>query len=109
MLDITEAQTRKEKIDVLLREQGWDVKDSTKVMIEVDTKQSDFKARDYKNISETLRNDEESKYADYVLLDKTGSPMAIIEAKRTSKDPILGQRQAMEYADDVKSQMGKDR
>ncbi len=108
MPDITEAQTRKEKIDVLLKEQGWDVKDSTKVIIEVDTKQSDFKTRDYKTISETLRNDEESKYADYMLVDKTGSPMAIIEAKRTSKDPILGQKQAMEYADDIKAQTGKE-
>ncbi len=95
-------------IDVLLREQGWQVEDRTKVILEVDTKQSDFKAQDYKNVTETLKNDFESRFADYLLLDSHGSPIAIVEAKRTSKDPILGQKQAEQYADDIKAQIGKD-
>ena len=38
-----------------------------------------------------------------------GAPLAIIEAKRTSRDPILtAQKQAQEYADDIKTQTGKD-
>jgi type I restriction enzyme R subunit len=74
----------------------------------VDTKQSDFRAQNYKTVSETLKNDLDSKYADYLLLDPQGAPIAIVEAKRTSKDPILGQKQAEEYADDIKSQTGKD-
>ena len=37
-----------------------------------------------------------------------GAPIAIVEAKRTSKDPIMGRKQAEEYADDIKSQTGKD-
>ena len=108
MLDLNEFQTRKQKIDILLQEQGWDVGNRSKVVLEVDTKQSDFKKQDYKQVNETRKNDAESKYADYLLLDGTGKPLAIIEAKRTTKDPILGQKQAEEYADDIKAQTGKD-
>ena len=108
-MDLNEFQTRKQKIDVLLLEQGWTVKDRNRVIVEVDTKQSDFKAQRYKTVSDTLKNDLESKYVDYLLLDSYGAPIAIIEAKRTSKDPILtAQKQAEEYADDIKKQLGKD-
>jgi type I restriction enzyme R subunit len=108
MSEPTEAQTRREKIDPLLKEQGWDVKNSSQVKLEVDTKQSNFVSLDYKTVKETLKNDEDSKYVDYLLLDSTGAPLAIVEAKRTSKDSFLGQRQAEEYADDIKRQTGKD-
>lgn len=51
----------------------------------------------------------DSKYIDYLLLDSYGSPIAIVEAKRISKDPILtAQRQAEEYADDIKSKFDID-
>jgi Type I site-specific restriction-modification system, R (restriction) subunit and related helicases len=108
MVDRNEFQTRIEKIDVLLKEQGWDVGDRSKVILEADTRQSDFKKQNYKQAHETFRNDAESRYVDYLLLDSAGKPLAIIEAKRTIKDPILGQKQAEEYADDIKSQTGKD-
>jgi Type I site-specific restriction-modification system, R (restriction) subunit and related helicases len=108
MLNLNELQTRKQKIDVLLKEHGWDVSDRSKVIAEVDTKQSDFKKQLYKQVNETLKNDLESKYVDYLLLDSLGNPIAIIEAKRTSKDPIVGQKQAEQYADDIKAQTGKD-
>lgn len=108
MLDLNELQTRKQKIDVLLKEHGWDVSDRSKVIVEVDTKQSDFRKQIYKEVNDTLKNDAESKYADYLLLDCLGAPIAIIEAKRTSKDPIVGQKQAEQYADDIKAQTGKD-
>jgi type I restriction enzyme, R subunit len=107
-LDLSEFETRKKKIDVLLLEQGWHVSDRLKVVLEVDTKQSDFRTQNYRTVSETLKNDLDSKYADYLLLDTQGAPIAIVEAKRTSKDPLLGQKQAEEYADDIKSQTGKD-
>lgn len=96
-------------IDVMLKEQGWLVSDRTKVIAEADTKQSDFRAQNYKTVSETLRNDMESKYVDYLLLDMFQAPIAIIEVKRTSKDPILtAQKQAEEYANHIKAQTGKD-
>ena len=107
-MDRNEFRTRLEMIDVLLKEQGWVVSDRSRVQAEVDTKQSDFVAKNYKTVSETLKNDMESKYVDYLLLDSFGAPLAIVEAKRTSKDPHLGQKQAEMYADDIKRQTGKD-
>ena len=78
----------------MLGQAGWDVKDQTQVVMEVDTKQSDFKKRIYKTVKDTLRDPEveERAYADYLLLDQSGSVMAVIEAKKTSKDPILGEK-----------------
>jgi type I site-specific restriction endonuclease len=108
IVDLSEFETRRQKIDVLLKEQGWPVGDRSKVIAEVDTKQSNFRTQNYRTISETLINDLNSKYVDYLLLDSYGGPIAIIEAKRTSKDPILtAQRQAEEYANDIKSHTGK--
>lgn len=127
--DLSEYHTRISKIDVMLTEQDWILSPRRTqssagtmavaepkahygkritVIEEVDTKQSDFRIRDYKTVGETLKNDLESKYADYLLLDDKGDPLAVVEAKRTSKDPILGQKQAEQYADDIKKQTGKD-
>ena len=108
-MDLNEFQTRLRLINAQLREQGWKVADRSKVIAEVDTKQSNFITQDYKFVTETLRNNLESKYADYLLLDSYGYPLAVIEAKRTSKDPIISaQKQAEGYADDIKTQTGKD-
>ena len=105
---LSEAQTRKLKVDVLLKEQGWEVSNRSHLIAEVDTKQSDFIAHKYKTVDETLKNDLDSKYVDYLLLDEYGGPLAVIEAKRTSRDPIVGQEQARQYADDIKRQTAKD-
>jgi type I restriction enzyme R subunit len=107
MVNLNEFLTRKLRIDVFLKEQGWNIKDSSMIRVEIDTKQSDFKSKDYKEASETLKNDLESKYADYLLLDSKGEPLAVIEAKRTSKDPLVGKKQAEEYAEDILRQTGK--
>lgn len=56
-IDLNEYQTRRQKIDVLLKEQGWRVGDRSKVIAEVDTKQSDFRTQNHKTISENLKND----------------------------------------------------
>jgi type I restriction enzyme R subunit len=58
----TELQTRKDLIDPALEKEGWILNNPIRVVEEVDTKQSNFKARDYKTIDETLRNDAESAY-----------------------------------------------
>lgn len=42
MRNLNESQTREQKIDVLLYEQGWNVKGRAKVILEVNTKQSEF-------------------------------------------------------------------
>jgi type I restriction enzyme R subunit len=108
MANISEYKTRRDKIDNLLEKSGWIIKDRTRVYEEVDTKQSDFISAIYKTVSQTLKDPEKHAYADYVLLDSKGFPLAVVEAKRSSIDALLGQRQAEGYAEDIKEQTGKD-
>src|SRR5262249_53724800 len=96
------------KIDALLLEQGWKVGDKTRVLEEVDSKQSDFKTKDYLLRDETWGKPGEHQYLDYLLLDRNGEPLAIVEAKRTCRDPIVGQRQALDYLKDIRKQFSKD-
>jgi type I restriction enzyme R subunit len=100
----TEYETRKKLIDVALKKSGWVVGDRARVVEEVDTKQSAFKAGKYKTRTETLKNPQESAYADYVLLDSLGLPIAVIEGKRTSISYVAGQKQAEDYFNDIKKQ-----
>ena len=44
---------------------------------------------------------------DYVLFGKDGLPLAVIEAKRTSKDPNVGRKQAVLYADCLERKFGR--
>ena len=104
----TESETRKNRINKRLKQAGWDTKDSSIVRQEIDTKNSDFKSRDYKTVKDTLGSKEEKAYADYILLDSKGNPLAVIEAKRTSKDSRVGQAQAEGYAKDIKDQTNSD-
>lgn len=48
------------------------------------------------------------EFADYALLDRLGRPVAIVEAKRTSRDALEGERQAADYADRINAQHGVD-
>ena len=45
-------------------------------------------------------------YVDYVLFGANGKPLAVVEAKRTSKDPEVGRKQAILYADCLEQQYG---
>ena len=46
-------------------------------------------------------------YCDYVLFGKDGLPLAVVEAKRTSKDPNTGRKQAALYADCLERKFGR--
>ncbi len=46
-------------------------------------------------------------YADYVLWDDNGLPLAVIEAKKTAKSAELGQEQARLYADGLEKMHGR--
>ncbi len=39
-----------------------------------------------------------SGFADYLLLDKSGFPLAVLEAKSSGKDPVVGKEQSAAYA-----------
>lgn len=81
--DISEYQTRKKLIDKDLRESGW------------------TENRDWINEYELsgMPNESNVGFADYVLFDDRGYPLAVIEAKRTTKSPEIGRHQAELYAD----------
>ncbi len=49
-----------------------------------------------------------AEFVDYVLLDRIGRPIAIVEAKRASRSPVEGERQASDYADRVRELHGID-
>lgn len=51
---------------------------------------------------------DERQFADYVLLGSDGKPIAVVEAKRTSRDALAGKRQAEDYAEAIKAKFGHD-
>ena len=82
-LDISEYETRKHYIDVMLEDAGW------------------VEGKDWINEVELsgMPNKSEVGFADYVLYDNTHKPLAVIEAKRTCVDVSKGRQQAELYAD----------
>lgn len=89
--DYSEAQTREYFIDVLLKEAGWNPEE--------------------KNVAEYkvwgMPNNKNEGFVDYVLWGDDGLPLAVVEAKRTQKDPKIGQQQAKLYADCLEKMHGQ--
>lgn len=86
--EATEAQTRKKYIDINLKEAGWCI--GTDCLEEVEVK--------------GMPNPTGLGYVDYVLFGNDGKPLAVVEAKKTSVDPIVGSQQAKLYADCLQNQ-----
>ncbi|MEQ8524013.1 DEAD/DEAH box helicase family protein [Gracilimonas sp.] len=81
--DYNEAETRELLIDVMLRESGWDP--------------AERNVREYEVSG--MPNKSGTGYVDYVLWDDNGKPLALVEAKRTTRSYDEGQHQAKLYAD----------
>lgn len=86
--EISEFETRKRYIDVELKLSGWSFNKDIREEVEV----------------EGMPNNTGLGYVDYVLYGDNGKPIAVIEAKRASKDPEIGQQQAKLYADCLEKQ-----
>ena len=92
--DLSEAETRKLYIDLLLREAGWKVSEHNgeikggEAGIEIEV--------------HGMPSDSGVGFVDYVLWDDDGTPLAVVEAKRTSVDPAKGRHQAELYAECLK-------
>ena len=54
-----------------------------------------------------MPNGEGRGFVDYVLWGDDGKPLALVEAKRTRRDPRVGQQQAKLYADCLEAQFGQ--
>ena len=97
----TEAQTRSELIDRQLALAGWDVKDPTEVVEEFDIL---IALPD--EVQEPRTPYEGHQFSDYVLLGKDRKPLAVIEAKKTSRDAAIGREQAKQYCCNIQRQLG---
>ncbi|MGY0633065.1 DEAD/DEAH box helicase family protein [Luteimonas sp. A478] len=86
-----EADTRKFFIDVLLREAGWIDGDNMSFEVPVTS----------------MPNQKGEGFVDYVLWGADGQPLAVVEAKRSLKDPDVGRQQAKLYADCLEQMKGQ--
>jgi len=86
----TEQQTRKELIDAALVKAGWNLNDPGQVVQEYDILVDSFK------VAEAHTPYGGHQFSDYVLLGRDRKPLAVVEAKKTSKDATLGREQAKE-------------
>lgn len=92
-LHFDEETTRSQLIDTWLMAAGWDPSDPNQVGKEVLVKNQPTESGE--------------GFADYVLWGDNGKPLAVIEAKRTSKDPQVGRTQAEYYAEGLRAQYGQ--
>lgn len=90
-LHFDEETTRRILIDELLVIAGWKVGETDKSTAEV-SKEFELK---YQPTASGLG------YADYVLWDDNGKPLAVIEAKKTSINAESGKKQALDYANSL--------
>ena len=98
---INERRTRKEYIDPALENVGWRWE---YVKEEVNSVKSDFVNHNYIFFDGNPQSGE--RFIDYALLDQDYSILAIIEAKRFSKDTDAGRIQARTYSKDIEQQNG---
>ncbi|MDT9720782.1 DEAD/DEAH box helicase family protein [Paenibacillus sp. ClWae2A] len=89
--DISEFLTRKKYIDVDLKLLGWTLGEDAREEVKV----------------EGMPNGENVGFVDYVLYGRDGLPLALIEAKRTSVNPLVGLQQAKLYADCLEQKYGQ--
>lgn len=95
--DLSEFKTRKKYIDVDLREMGWTFKGDGE----------DADVWEEYEVDDMMGGLGQKGYVDYVLFGKDGLPLAVIEAKRSSKDPNIGRKQAVLYADCLERKFGR--
>ena len=93
--DISEFKTRKRYINVDMKEMGWKFDG-----VDADV-QEEYPVEDMAGVPG------QPGFADYVLFGKDGLPLAVVEAKRTSKDPNIGRKQAVLYADCLERKFGR--
>ena len=95
---LTEEETREKYIDFMLREAKWtvltqkNVAAPSRACIEIEV--------------QGMPNEQGIGYADYVLFGSNGKPLAVIEAKKTTRDAAVGRHQAELYADCLQAQYG---
>lgn len=92
-----EEETRNYLIDQMLSDEGWEV---GKGLTDTEEVKKEYELTGQPTESGDGR-------ADYVLMDDNGKPLAVLEAKRTSKNASLGRKQAELYADALEEEHGQ--
>ena len=95
MEDLSEFSTRKIYIDAMLLGMDW----------ELEGPDSDV-SQEYE-VEGMAGVPGQKGYADYVLWGRDGKPLAVVEAKKTCKDPNTGRTQAKLYADCLELRFGQ--
>jgi type I restriction enzyme, R subunit len=98
---MNEADTRKLLIDKNLLLAGWSVDDPSMV-----SQEFDILVDLPDGVLEARTEYEGHQFSDYVLKGKDGQPLAVVEAKRTSKDAAIGREQAKQYCYKIKNRLG---
>lgn len=93
--DLSEFATRKRYIDTALRQLGWKFDGTDADVFE------EYPVEGMAGIPGQMG------YCDYVLFGRDGLPLAVVEAKRTSRDPNTGYKQASLYADCLEHKFGR--
>jgi len=103
MVNLSEKETRKKKINPILERVGWKINGGY-VKEEVNSIKSNFETKEYKLFDGQVEKGVD-RFIDYLLLSEDRSPLAIIEAKRTSVNVEKGEIQARVYRDDIEKKI----
>ena len=86
------------RINKLLEEAGWRFFDTPEgkanVLLETNAKLTEKKLNDLGKNFEKTKNG----FVDFLLLDESGFPLIVLEAKKEDRDPHTGKEQARKYA-----------
>src|SRR3989344_3713056 len=104
MVNLSEKETRENLIDPLLERTGWKVK-GYYVKEEINPVKSNFLIKEYVGLEVGIEKNVD-RFIDYLLLDEDRSPLALIEAKKTSVSVEKGEIQARTYREDIEKQLG---
>ncbi len=83
LYQISEEETRYSIIDPRLKKAGWNLSDHTQIGFEI-----------------PVQNYDKTKvtgFTDYCIYRTNGEVLAVVEAKRTSRDARVGKQQVLEY------------
>jgi type I restriction enzyme R subunit len=102
----SESTTRKSLIDRDLKAAGWNVSDPTQVIEEFFVSSTNNAGGAGRVLSEDQAAYSSHEFSDYVLLGKNGKPLAVVEAKKSSKDAEIGREQAKQYCLNIQIKHG---
>ncbi len=103
MVNLSEKETRKKIIDPILERTGWK---KEYIKEEINSVKSNFGTKKFVFFKKD-NIEVGDRFIDYLLLDEDNSPLAIIEAKKTSISVEKGEIQSRTYREDIEKQTKK--